>query len=351
MIYVNQHIKDLYRTSDAYSRRGYLRLDMNENPKGLPKEFVESVVKEITPEFLSTYPEKMPMLRLLGKLFNKKEECFELFNGSDEGIRLIFETFVPDGGKVVASEPTFAMYQVYAKMRGLEYQSIRYDKDFCFPVDAFIDAIDEKTNLVFVVNPNNPIGTAFSNEEMTRIVEKAKACDALVVVDEAYHYFYKSSFVDYLDRYDNIIVLRTFSKLFSLAACRLGIAISNPENIRALRNACCSYNVNSIALKFGEKILEKPEIIDTLVKIHNEGKEYLVEQLKANGYKVVSLEGNFIFVKPNMDAQDLALKLREEKKILVKTYGGDLLNQYLRISTGDKESMDKFLNALLALDK
>ncbi|MFR5602567.1 MAG: pyridoxal phosphate-dependent aminotransferase, partial [Lachnospiraceae bacterium] len=270
-MYINPNINHLYRVGNAHSRKGCLRLDMNENPEGLPRKFVDHVLAQITPEFLASYPEKQPAIQALASYYQIGENQLDLFNGSDEAIRLIFETFADPEKKILASDPTFAMYGVYAKMFGLEYETVSYDTSFQFPTDDFIRRIDDRTSLIFTLNPNNPIGTAFTMEEMEQIVKRAQDVGALVVIDEAYHYFYPNTFLELIPRYDNVIILRTFSKLFSLAACRLGVAISNPDIIAVLSKANCSYNVNSIALKFAEELMKRPDLIQDLITIQLEG--------------------------------------------------------------------------------
>ncbi len=349
MYYVNENIEKLYRTGDSFSRKGYLRLDMNENPEGLPKEFVDKVLSEITPEVLATYPESEKLTELLASHFNINSNQVCLGNGSDEIIRLIFETFTKEGGKVVTASPTFAMYEVYCNMLGRRHEAIIYDEDFKISLNDILLAIDEHTNLVFALNPNNPIGTVFSDDEMVKIIERARECSAIVVIDEAYHYFYPNTFLKYIDKYDNVIVLRTFSKLFSLATCRLGFAISNEAIINLLRKACSSFNVNGIALKFGEAILENRFLIDRLIAIQLEGKEYFVERMIKEGYEVRALEGNFVFIKPRKSVGELN-KALIERKILVKTYGLGLLENYIRVTTGSKRIMESFINTLLEVD-
>ncbi|UQT40834.1 aminotransferase class I/II-fold pyridoxal phosphate-dependent enzyme [Acidaminococcus intestini] len=107
--------------------------------------------------------------------------------------------------------------------------------------------------MVVLLNPNNPVGNVYTDDELKAVVEKAQTVNALVIIDEAYHYFYKKTFLNFINMYDNIVILRTFSKLFSLAACRLGVIIGNPKLIHYVTNAKLTFDVNSIALLFGEK--------------------------------------------------------------------------------------------------
>lgn len=349
MIYVKETIKELYRTTCMQGRLEYLRLDMNENPNGLPEEFVETVKKEITPAFLATYPEPEKLEHRIADYLkiNCKQIC--ITNGSDEAIRFIFELFTRSGKEVVSVSPTFEMYRVYCKMFGLIYREISYSQDFKINVDELLSSIHEDTDLVVLVNPNNPIGTVFSLEEVKSIIEKAREYNTLVIIDEAYHYFYRETFLPLIEQYNNIILLRTFSKLMSLAACRLGFSISNAELTSYMKKARPSFNVNAIALKFGEKILQNDELIEALIKKERKGKQYLLGELKKLGYEVHALEGNFLFFRPKTKPDELASRLKKEK-ILVKTFGNDVLKNYIRITIAEKKNMEYFLEKLQELD-
>ncbi len=349
--YVNENIKNTKRVFPMQGRYDYYRYDMNENPIGLPSDFVEKVKKEITPEFLSIYPEPDKFLNKYAKFIGVNYENVLTTNGSDMAIRYLLETFGEKGKEVVTVSPSFEMYWVNCSILGLKHVPVEYEKDLTIKIEKILDAISENTRIVVLLNPNNPIGNVYSNEEVEKVIEKAEKVGAVVIIDEAYHYFYPKTFLDYAIKKENVIVLRTFSKLFSIAACRLGIIISNPKIINYVKNGRLTFDVNSIALLFGEKLLDNPELIDELIDIENEGKQYTLDVLRKNDYKCKDCMGNFIFVEPHNDAKGLSDKLCKEKKILVHSYGNELLKRYIRVSIGSKEAMKIFLDAFLELDK
>ena len=177
------------------------------------------------------------------------------------------------------------------------------------------------------------------------------ACEgAILVVDEAYHYFYKNTFIDYALKEPNVIVLRTFSKMFSIAACRLGVAISNPQIIDYIKRGKLTFDVNSIALLFGERLLDHPEVYKELIQIQDEGKAYILANLKENGYECRDCRGNFIFIKPKHDALMVVKQLEEQYNVLVHGYSNALLKNYIRVSTGSIKSMEKFLKYFYLVD-
>ena len=349
--HVNESVKNCVRVFSEEGRNAYLRMDMNENPEGLPKDFVDSVLKEITPEYLATYPEPGHFCRKYAAQVGIKENQVCATSGSDTAIRYLMETFVGKGNKVVTVTPTFEMYRVYCNMYGYEHVGVPYGSDFWIAVEDILAAIDERTDLVALLNPNNPIGRAFTEDEVRAVANKAAECGAVLVIDEAYHYFYPNTFIRLIDEFDNIAVLRTFSKMFSLAGCRLGVVIGPAPLIEYINHVRSSAEVNTVALLFGERLLDHPEVLDQLIATEKEGRQYLIEELKRHGYSYHNQDGNFLFIEPKTDVMRVAKRLKEEYKVLIKTYGNPLLNRFIRISTGSKDAMGRFLAAFLAADQ
>ena len=349
--YVDENIKKTERVFPQQGRYEYKRYDMNENPEGLPKEFVDSVLKEITPEFLAIYPEPNKFLKKYANFIGAEFENVLATNGSDMAIRYLLETFGEKGKEVVTVSPSFEMYWVNCSILGLKHVAVSYEKDMTINVDKIISAISNDTRIVVLLNPNNPIGNVYTDEEVEKVITRANEVGAIVIIDEAYHYFYSNTFMNQALEKENVVILRTFSKLFSLAACRLGVIVSNPEIINYIKKARLTFDVNSIALLFGERILDYPEIVETLIKTEKEGKKYTLSILKENGYECRDCKGNFIFIKPKSDAIDLTKQLEDKYKILVHSYSNDLLRDYIRVSIGSKKSMTIFLDAFLSLDK
>ena len=349
--YVNPYVKQCVRVFPEQGRYDYHRYDMNENPEGLPKEFVDNVLKEITPEFLATYPEPDVFLEKYARFIGVDFENVLNTNGSDMAIRYLMEVFGQTGKKVVTVSPSFEMYWVNCSILGLVHVPVNYKMDMTVDVEEIIAAIDDDTNIVVLLNPNNPIGTAYTEEEVDRIIRKAQEKNAVVIVDEAYHYFYKETFLSKIKEYDNVIVLRTFSKLFSIAACRIGVIISNPKIIEYVRKVRLTFETNSIALKFAERLLDNPQIIEGLIQEEEEGKQYTLEVLHDKGYEVKDGLGNYLFIKTKAAPKELAIELKEKEKILIKTFGSPILADYIRVSVGSKKAMEFFVEKFLLLDK
>lgn len=348
--YVNEHIKNTERIFPGQGRYDYFRYDMNENPEGLPKEFVDSVLQEITPEFLSVYPEPDRFLNKYAAFIHADYMNLVATNGSDMAIRYLLETFGEKGKEVVTVTPSFEMYWVNCSILGLKHVPVSYESDMTIKTENIIRAITEDTRIVVLVNPNNPIGNVYSEDEFKAIVSCAREKGAVVIVDEAYHYFYPNTFVEYALKEDNVIILRTFSKLFSLAACRLGVIVSNPTIIHFVKNAKLTFDANAIALLFAERLIDHPELITELIETEQQGKAYVMGELQKRGYECRKCHGNYFFVKPNHPANEVAEQLKERKKVLVHPYANTLLKDYLRVSTGSVKAMQVFLEAFLETD-
>lgn len=350
MYYVNENIKNCIRIFPEQGRYGCYRYDMNENPEGLPEEFVNEVVKEITPEFLAVYPEPDRFLYKYADYIGVSYENVLTTNGSDMAIRYLLEVFCEKGKEVLTVTPSFEMYAVNCSILGLKHTAVSYKKDLSIDVNEIMNSITEETDIIVLLNPNNPVGNVYSEEELEKIVEKAERYGAIVIIDEAYYYFYKKTFLPYALKKDNVVILRTFSKLFSLAACRLGVIISNPDIIGYVKKSRLTFEVNSVALLFAERLMDNQEVIAKLVKDSDAGKSYILGRLQKAGYRVHDCRGNFIFIETKKKPKELEKILKEKHKILVKTYGNELLKSYIRVSTGSVKVMEYFVQKFLEED-
>lgn len=349
-MHVNPFIDKTIRVFPPQNRYGMLRYDMNENPEGLPKDFVDSVLKEITPEFLAIYPEPDRFLRKYADFVGVKFENLMCTNGSDMAIRYLLETFGEVGKEVVTVAPSFEMYWVNCNILGYKHVPVAYEPDLTIKVEEIVSAITENTRIVVLLNPNNPVGNVYTDDEFAEVQRRAEEVGALLIVDEAYHYFYSKTFLNKALAAKNVVILRTFSKLMSLAAVRLGVIIGNKDLIDSVRKSRLTFDANAVALLFAERLIEHPEVVQKLICIQQEGKDYALDRLRTAGYWCKDCQGNFIFIKPKHDAHEVAQRLESECRVLVHPYGHSLLKDMIRVSTGSKIAMEKFLTAFLKVD-
>ena len=174
MYYLNEHLVGLTRIFGQNSRDNYIRMDLNENPGGLPEDFIDKVLSTITPESISKYPEQLAFTQKLGKFIGAEVEQICLTNGSAEAVRHVIEAYSRPGGKIVSVTPSYAMYEVYANMYGRQHIPVHYNEDLTFDVNNIIAQIKPDVDLLVVLNPNNPVGDVYTLEEMDRIIAAAK---------------------------------------------------------------------------------------------------------------------------------------------------------------------------------
>lgn len=352
MYYLNENIKNLVRIFDQNERKGYLRLDLNENPGGLPEEFIKRTLEKVTPQFISQYPETSHFTEVLAEHLETDINHICLVNGSAEGIRYIIQAFTSENGKIAGVVPSYFMFQVYSGMYGRNFVKIPYNNDLSMDINNIISELTPDTQLLILLNPNNPMGNVYSDKEFEAIMEVCRRKQITVLVDEAYYYFYPKTFIRYALHERHVFVTRTFSKLFSMAGCRLGYVVGHPEDVKMVQKFCTPHNTNSFAMLFAEEILNTPGMIDSLVTKFNRGRSYLVEALDKNGYRHKGDAGNFIFIEPKTEAQVIVNRMKTEKKILIKSYPdvGEFGN-CLRVSIGEKQYMEIFIEALFEIDK
>ena len=348
--YVNPNIAGTPRVFPKQGRALYHRYDANENPEGLPAEFVDSVLKELTPEYLAMYPEPEHFIKKYADYIGVDAENVYCTNGSDHGIRVLLETFGEPGKEVVTVSPTFEIYWVCCSLLGLKHKPVQYNVDFTISIASILDAITTDTRVVVLLNPNSPIGNLYTEDEVQLVIDKAKKIGAVVILDEAYHYIYDKTFLHFATENENVLLLRTFSKLMSIAGCRVGMVVGHKDLIHWVKNSRLAYEMNTVGLLFAERILEHPEMIEQLIEQEKEGKAFLMDELQKRGYWFMDCHGNYVLVKPKHDAHEVARRLSEEKKSLVHTYGNSLMKDMLRVTVGSRKAMEFFVGVFFDVD-
>ena len=352
MYYLDENIKDLVRIFDQNERKDYLRLDLNENPGGLPQEFIIETLKEVTPQFVAQYPETLHFTQTIAEHLHTDISHLCITNGSAEAIRYVIQAFTSVNGRIVGVVPSYFMFQVYSEMYGRNFVKVPYNEDLSISIENIIKELTDDTQMLILLNPNNPMGYVYSDEEFETLFKVCQEKKITLLVDEAYHYFYPKTFIKFALNSRRVLVTRTFSKLFSMAGCRLGYVCGHPEDIKYVQKFCTPHNTNAFAMLFAEKILTTPGMLDSLIEKFNNGRGYLIEMLDKHGYRHKGEAGNFIFIEPKTDAKAIVDRMKVEKKILIKVYPnvGEFGN-CLRVSIGEVQYMEKFMNALLELDK
>lgn len=350
MLYVDPYVKDTFRKNQPEGRWPYIRLDQNENPDGVPQWLFDQVMKDITPATLAMYPEEGPVVEKYAKLVGVGPVNITLTDGSVVAMGYLLHVFGKPGRNLVVVNPTFNMYHAYAKLNGMNSVSIDYNEDLTLDVDKILAAIDDNTGIVVLVNPNMPVGNTYSQEQIEAVIKKAAEHDAFVVIDEAYHYFFEGTSIPLTKKYNNIAVLRTFSKMLAIPALRLGVVIGSEEVVHYVNNWRPHYTVNEVTLKFAEAIIDNHDrLVSELKSKFDEGKKYVLDRLAERDYHVIPSSGCFLCVKLKHVTMDYAFEELKKRNILVFC-GSGLLEDYVRLSVSDKKYMKMFVDALFEID-
>ena len=328
-------------------RGNNLRLDFNENTVGPSPKVIEAI-KNISRDFVSCYPEYDAFRKKLAKYLKVKETEVIPTNASDDAIKVIMDTYIDEGDEIILPEPTFPMFRIYGGIADAKITSILYNDDLSFPTEKVIEAISQKSKarIVVVVNPNNPTGTPVIRDDLIRIIEKAKSCNSLVLLDEAYHHFTKESGIGLINKFDNLIVVQTFSKAFGLAGLRAGYIVSCEDNIRNIKKACSPYSVNSLAVLAASAALDDEKYVEWYVSEVEKSRELLYSELKKLNIKTFPSSANFVLAYFGDKSKELMDKLRGEG-ILIRDRSSDkMLKGCIRISLGTVEQTKKFIKHL-----
>jgi len=273
--------RELIRRMKEYhpplGNRSGLRLDFNENTLACSPCVLE-VLGQISRAELTKYPEREPVEHLVAEHLKLKPAQVLLTNGVDEAIHVLCQTYLGAGDEMLLPVPTYSMYVVYASATNGKLIEVRSNDDFRFPLEALLAKITPATKVIAIANPNSPTGQAVRREDILRVVEAAP--QAMVLVDEAYFHFYGQTVIDLVGRVPNVIVARTFSKVYGLAGLRLGFLASGEEPMQWLRRVISPYSVNSLALACLPAALDDRAYIDW----------YVSEILAARGEFTAALE-------------------------------------------------------------
>lgn len=327
------------------------RLNNNENALGPPPEAREAL-RRFPPDGAAIYPsgDAFYLRQALARKFHKEPEQFLVGNGANEVIAFVIKAFCEQGDNIVTADKTFAVYEWVALFSGLEARLTPL-RNFTFDDEAMLARMDDRTKILFICNPNNPTGTYWDRARLSRFLDRV-AGRAVVVVDEAYAEFVEA--VDYpdgmrlMETYPNLVVFRTFSKMYGLAALRIGYLAGSREVVDAVRRACIVYSVNRVAQDAALAVVSADDHILRTRRMVREGKAYLHRKLNALGLPVISGEGNFLMVRLPM-SDTLAYRRLMAQGVMVRTMTTFRFPNYIRITIGSMEAMETLVAAIRRL--
>src|SRR5271156_2604125 len=318
--------------------RSGLRLDFNENTLACSPRVLE-VLREISRAELTMYPEREPVERLVAEHLKLNPEQVLLTNGVDEAIHVVCQTYLGAGDEVLLPVPTYSMYAVYASGTDAKLVEVQTDADFQFPLEALLAKVTPATKVIAIANPNSPTGQTVPRNDILRVVEAAP--QAMVLVDEAYFHFYGQTVMDLVGRVPNVIVARTFSKVYGLAGLRLGVLASGEEQMQWMRRVISPYSVNSLALACLPAALDDQAYIDWYVSEILAARGEFTAALGRMGVRYWPSEANFVLTYISPLHAEFCREMRT-RDVLVRDRSADPgCDGCVRITIGTREHMQR----------
>lgn len=321
-----------------------IKLNTNENPYP-PSPAALKALREIDGELLRRYPDPMAnsFRQTASEVLGVSADWILVGNGSDELLTSIVRACTEPGKRVVYPMPTYVLYRTLAQIQDADFVEVPYPDDYSLPLDEIIAA---KGAVTFVASPNSPSGTVVSIDLLEKL---ARELSGVLVIDEAYVDFAEENALELTQKYNNVIILRTFSKGYSLAGLRLGFGVANPGLLEGLIKVKDSYNVDAVACAVGAAA-----IADQSYQIANADKikasrAKLANSLQQLGFKLWPSQANFLLAKPQKgDAERLYQSLKMQG-ILVRYFKQPMLDDKLRITVGTDEQNEILVEALIEI--
>jgi len=323
-------------------RGGRLRLDANEGPAppaGLVRRLLAGAA-----DVLTYYPEYDDLRQAWAGVFGVAPAALMPLNGADEGIRLVMQALGRPGARFLTVRPTFAMYGVYAAMVGAEYREVPLRPDFALDLPRLLKEIPD-SNLVVLASPNNPTGRRIPKTELGEVLTRAKGKP--VLLDETYAEFCGQNFIPWLERFPNLLILRTLSKSRGLPGLRCGFLLGAADLIRRLDALRSPYNVTAVSAYLAAELIREDTAYPKRLRAAVAAREWLQAELAAHGVVRYPSDAHFFLLQLDCRrAASLTLFL-ESRRILVKRMGA-VLPGFLRVSVTDQDQAAAFLRAFTA---
>jgi len=344
-------IKPSVRAVKAYTLPAYrasLKLNQNENPWDAPAHIKEEVLRRFAARKWSQYPDFVPaeLNECLARFAGWRPDGIIAGNGSNELIQALLMVTMEAGKTLLLSEPTFTLYRQVATVLGGKVETVFLTSELEYDSEALRRFVTEKQpDVTIICSPNNPTGCVIDDATLRALLKTAQG---LVVIDEAYHEFAGSTVVPLLKEYENLIVLRTFSKAMAVAALRIGYLLASPDLVREIGKAVLPYNVNVFSQIAAEVAVEnyESELRPLVRQIVSERDRMFAELTQIDGLTPVASHANFILVKSATDPKRIFSEMLARDILIRDVSGYPMLSEYFRFSVGTPEENDYVLKAI-----
>ena len=341
--FLNENLKSLesYTPGEQPRDKKYIKLNTNESPYPPSEEVIRAVsADEVSDLRLYSDPTCKVLKEKLAKRYDVTPENVFVSNGSDESLNFFFMAFCSSKNKVIFPEISYGFYKVFCELYDISYEQIPLCDDFSINIDDYINV---KKHIV-IANPNAPTGLALSVGDIEKIVNSNP--DNLVLIDEAYVDFGAQSVIPLIKKYDNLVVVQTFSKSRSLAGARLGYAIANEKiicDLEKIKYSTNPYNINRLTLVAGSAALDSDDYFMKNCEKITKTREYTAANLKELGFYCIPSSANFIFAKSDKIKGETLYEKLKDKGILVRHFTKPEICDFNRITIGTAEEMKIFI--------
>lgn len=341
---ISKRVKNIEAYNAENKTEGII-LDKNENPWNLDEGVRERIVKMLGSFEYNRYPDSSytELKRELSAYAGVSEASVVAGNGSDELIQMVMQTVANPGDTVATQCPTFAMYKLYGSLCSAEIKEYMLGDSFDPDVEGYISFLKrENPKAAIICNPNNPTGRIMKTCEIEKVL---KEFSGLLVVDEAYYEFSGITAVGLLDKYENLIILRTLSKAFGLAGLRVGYLIGNPKLISYIERIRSPYNINSFSQAAAVEALKNRDKAMIKINLIKEQRNKLTARLtELENLECIESWSNFILVR-SQRTKDIYMAL-EKEGIHVKAFSSPIMKNCLRITVGTPEQNESLYKVL-----
>ena len=326
-------------------RSHLLRMDRNEDVPGWDEEHLRSVLARVQASDLAAYHDADLVQMHLAEWLGVARGNLTITAGSSEAIQMVFETYLDEGSGVLALEPSYGLYEVFAAKCGAELIGFRFGDDLSLDIDGLVKRIGiVLPRLIVVANPNQPTGTAMGLDEVRRIADAALECGAVLLIDEAYFLFTQVTAVGLCLEYPNVVVTQSFSKALGLAGLRLGYCVGPVERIREVGKLRALTQSNAFALAVADYVLENIHWALARVDDVIAGRDFLVARFRGADLVTFSSQANFVLLgcRSNAAAAELVDSIREQGFAIRGPLVGPPLDGFVRVTAGPLAMMQEF---------
>ena len=341
-------VEELHRVPEAgIDTRQYIGLDRNERLAPFPDWFMENIRQKVQSNLLNWYPVQDQLESELADDLGLPVDRLILTPSSDAAFKALYQAFIGPGDGVVMLDPSYAMFPVYARMFQGNPIPIPFDHELEVDTELLLDSIAPGVRLIMIANPNQPTGTVLSDDILLELITRASRVGALVVIDEAYYPFSRSTALPWVQEHPNLVVTRTLSKGAGLAGLRIGFVAGHAEVIGDLFKVRIVNDMNSMAILCAREILKHPEVVSDYVDQVDAGREVLSRDVAAMGLTPLPSHANFMLIRvAHKRPPKQLIETLKTKGYLVKGLEAPCVADCIRVTLGPPEMMSRFSTSL-----